>query len=86
MEYGALRPKYKYLLCVYMSALCRESSCGSFCNLKIHQMKLSKLIFMVRFIKVLEQVWPIEEGATARLVPMKAAEDAQKINEDYHKV
>ena len=63
-------------------------------------MKLSKLIFMVRFIKILEQVWPIEEGATARLVPMnpeglaapkistrrKAAKDAQKINEDYHKV
>ena len=23
-------------------------------------MKLSKLIFMVRFIKVLEQIWPIE--------------------------
>ncbi len=49
-------------------------------------MKLSKLIFMVRFINILEQVWPIEEGATARLVPMKAAKDAQKINEDYHKV
>ena len=55
---------------------------------------------MVRFIKILEQVWPIEKGATAWLVPMnpeglaapkistrrKAAEDAQKINEDYHKV
>ena len=55
---------------------------------------------MVRFIKVLEQIWPIEEGATARLVPMnpeglaarkistrrKAAKDAQKINEDCHKV
>ena len=39
-------------------------------------LKLSKLIFMVRFIKVLEQIWPIEEGATARLVPMKAAKDA----------
>ena len=49
-------------------------------------MKLSKLIFMVRFIKVLEQVWPIEEGATARLVPMKAVKDAQKINKDCHKV
>ena len=24
------------------------------------QMKLSKLIFMVRFIKILEQIWPIE--------------------------
>ena len=55
-------------------------------------MKLSKLIFMVRFINILEQVWPIEEGATARLVPMnpeglaapkistrrKAAKDAPK--------
>ena len=41
---------------------------------------------MVRFIKILEQVWPVEEGATARLVLMKAAKDAQKINEDYHKV
>ncbi len=49
-------------------------------------LKLSKLIFMVRFIKVLEQIWPIEEGATARLVPMKAAKDAQKINKDCHKV
>ena len=49
-------------------------------------MKLFKLIFMVRFINILEQVWPIEEGATARLVPMKAAEDAQKINKDCHKV
>ena len=41
---------------------------------------------MVRFIKILEQVWPIEEGATARLVPMKAVKDAQKINKDCHKV
>ena len=49
-------------------------------------MKLSKLIFMVRFINILEQVWPIEEGATSRLVLMKAVKDAQKINEVYHKV
>ena len=49
-------------------------------------MKLSKLIFMVRFINILEQVWPIEEEATARLVPMKAVKPAQKINEDCHKV
>ena len=41
---------------------------------------------MVRFIKVLVQVWPIEEGATSRLVLMKAVKDAQKINEAYHKV
>lgn len=49
-------------------------------------MKLSKLIFMVRFINLLEQVWPIEEGAILRLVPMKAAKDAQKINKGCHKV
>ena len=49
-------------------------------------MKLFKLIFMVRFIKVLEQICPIEEGATIRLVPMKAVKDAQKINKDCHKV
>ena len=49
-------------------------------------MKLSKLIFMVRFIKLLEQIWPIEEGAILRLVPMKVDKDAQKINKDCHKV
>ena len=42
-------------------------------NLKI---KLFKLIFMARFIKILEQIRPIAEGATARLVPIKADEDA----------
>ena len=41
---------------------------------------------MVRFIKILRQIWSAEEGATSRLVPMQTAEDAQKINEDYHKV
>ena len=49
-------------------------------------MKLSKLIFMVRFINILEQIWPIEEEATIRLVPMKAGKDAQNINKDRHKV
>ena len=49
-------------------------------------MKLFKLIFMVRFIKILRQNGSAEEGATYRLVPMKTAEDAQKTNEDYHKV
>ena len=49
-------------------------------------MKLSKLIFMVRFIKLLEQIWPIEEGAILRLVPMKVDKDARKINKDCHKV
>ena|GEM_PF-3857534 len=49
-------------------------------------MKLFKLIFMVRFIKVSEQVWPIEEEATIRLVPMRVAKDARKINKDCHKV
>ena len=46
-------------------------------------MKLFKLIFMVRFIKVSEQVWPIEEGATIRLVPMRAVKPARKINKDW---
>ncbi len=41
---------------------------------------------MVRFINILEQIWPIEEGATDRLVPMNAVKGAQKINEDCHKV
>ena len=52
---------------------------------------------MVRFINILEQIWPIEprraretevtqQGATDRLVPMKAIKDAQKINEACHKV
>ena len=41
---------------------------------------------MVRFINILRQIWSVEEGATSRLVLMKTAEDAQKINEDYHKV
>lgn len=45
-----------------------------------------KLIFMVRFIKIFRQIWSTEEGATMRLVPMKGAEDVQKINKDYHKV
>ena len=49
-------------------------------------MKLFKLIFMARFIKILEQISPIAEGATARLVPIKADKDARKINEDCHKV
>ncbi len=49
-------------------------------------MKSFKLIFMVRFIKILERIRSIEEGATSRLVPMIAAKDARKINEYYHKV
>ena len=53
------------------------------------QMKLSKLIFMVRFIKILEQIWQIEPRrareteVTIRLVPMKPIKNAQKINEDW---
>ncbi len=47
-------------------------------------MKLFKLILMVRFIKILKQIRSIKEGTTARLVPMQADEDAQKINEDCH--
>ena len=49
-------------------------------------MKLFKLIFMVRFINIAEQICSIEEGATSRLVPTKADKDARKINKDYHKV
>ena len=49
-------------------------------------MKLFKLIFMVRFIKILEQVCPIEEEATSRLVPIKADKDAQKVNKDCHNI
>ena len=49
-------------------------------------MKLFKLIFMARFIKILEQIRSIAEGATSRLVPIKADEDARKINEDCRKV
>ena len=49
-------------------------------------MKLSKLIFMVRFIKILEWISSIEEAATSRSVPMRAEKYAQKINEDCHKV
>lgn len=48
-------------------------------------MKLCKLIFMARFIKNLEHVRAIAEGATFRLVPVKADEYARKINEDSHK-
>lgn len=49
-------------------------------------MKLFKLIFMARFIKILEQICLIEEGATIRLDPTKANKDAQKINKGWHKV
>ena len=49
-------------------------------------MKLFKLVFMARFINILEQIRPSEEGATVRLVPMKTDEDARKINEDCRKV
>ena len=49
-------------------------------------MKLVKLIFMVRFIKLLEQICSIEEGATSRLVLTKTDKDARKINKDSHKV
>ena len=49
-------------------------------------MKLFKLIFMVRFIKVLEWISSVEEAATYRSVPMRAEKDIQKINKDCHKV
>ena len=46
-------------------------------------MKLFKLIFMVRFIKVLEWISSIKEAATLRSVPMRAEKDTQKINKDW---
>ena len=49
-------------------------------------MKLFELIFMVRFIKILEGISTIKEGATIRLVPMRAEKYTQKINKDCHKV
>ncbi len=42
-------------------------------------MKLSKLIFMVRFIKILEWISSIEEAATSRSVPMRAEKYAQRL-------
>ena len=47
-------------------------------------LKLFKLILMVRFINILEQIWPVEEAATFRSVPMREVKDAQKINKDCH--
>ena len=44
-------------------------------------MKLFKLIFMVRFIKILKHVRAIAEGVTFRLVPIKADEDAERLME-----
>ncbi len=49
-------------------------------------MKLLKLIFMVRFIKVLEGISSVEEAATSRSAPMRAEKYTQKINKDCHKV
>ena len=49
-------------------------------------LKLFKLIFMVRFIKILEGISSIEEAATYRSVPMIAKKYTQKINKDCHKV
>lgn len=39
---------------------------------------------MVRFIKIFEGISPNEEGATTRLVPMRAVKYTKKINEDCH--
>ena len=49
-------------------------------------MKLSKLIFMARFIKVLGWISSVEEAATSRSVPMREKKYAQKIDKDCHKV
>ena len=47
-------------------------------------MKLFKLIFLVRFIKVLEGISSVGEGATYRSTPMRAEKYTQKINENCH--
>lgn len=49
-------------------------------------MKLLKLIFMVRFIKILEWISSVEEAATTRSVPMRAEKDTLKIIKDCHEV
>ncbi len=49
-------------------------------------MKLSKLIFKVRFIKISEGISSIEEAATFRSVPMRAEKYTRKINKDCLKV
>ena len=49
-------------------------------------MKLFKLIFMVRFIKILEWISLAEEAATSRSEPMMTGKDTRKINEGCHKV
>ncbi len=40
---------------------------------------------MVRFIKILEWIWPDEERATYRLVSIRTTKDARKINKDRRK-
>ena len=42
-------------------------------------MKLSKLIFMVRFIKVLEWISPAEEAATSRSEPMRTGKAPKRL-------
>ena len=49
-------------------------------------MKLSELIFMVRFIKISEWISPVKEAATSRSEPMRTGKGIRKINEDCHKV
>ncbi len=49
-------------------------------------MKLFKLIFMVRFNKILEWISPEEKAAPSRSEPMRTGKDIRKINEDCHKV
>lgn len=49
-------------------------------------MKLLKLIFMVRFIKILEWISSVEEAVTTRSVPMRAEKDTLKIIKYCHKV
>ena len=48
----------------------------------IYNQKLFKLIFMVRFIKVLEGISTVEEVETSRSAPVRAEKYTQKINKD----
>ena len=47
-------------------------------------MKLFKLIFMARFIKILGWISSVEEAATFRSVPMREEKYAQKIDKGCH--
>ena len=72
-----------------MSSFCLFTLCtffDSFLIFNIFALKLFKLIFLVIFIKIPEQIRSVYEGATSRSVPIKADEDARKIDKDCQKV